>query len=81
MIAGSRSLYALHIGLRRYRHHQVPSTKSVGGSEIQACVDLLEQGLEHAHERDWETRRLPAAALELIPPQLEVPAESTDIPT
>jgi hypothetical protein len=42
-------------------------------SEIQARVELLEQELECAHERDRETRRLLAAALERIPPQLEAP--------
>src|SRR5215203_6861768 len=42
-------------------------------SEIQARVELLEQELERAHERDRETRRLLAAALERIPPQLEDP--------
>jgi hypothetical protein len=42
-------------------------------SEIQARVELLEQELERAHERDRETRRLLAAALERIPPQLEAP--------
>jgi hypothetical protein len=45
-----------------------------------ARVELLEQELERAHglvqsadERDRETRRLLAAALERIPPQLEAP--------
>ena len=42
-------------------------------SEIQARVELLEHELERAHERDRETRRLLAAALERIPPQLEAP--------
>jgi len=53
-------------------------------SEVQARVELLEQELERAHgllqsaeERDRETRRLLAAALERIPPQLEAPAEDT----
>jgi hypothetical protein len=49
-------------------------------TEIQARVELLEQELERAHERDRETRRLLAAALERIPPQLEAPAESTTPP-
>src|SRR5215203_6925436 len=40
-------------------------------SEVQARVELLEQELERAHERDRETRKLLAAALERIPPQLE----------
>jgi hypothetical protein len=42
---------------------------------VEARVELLEQELERAHERDRETRRLLAAALERIPPQLEAPAE------
>ena len=42
---------------------------------VEATVELLEQELERAHERDRETRRLLAAALERIPPQLEAPAE------
>jgi hypothetical protein len=45
-----------------------------------ARVELLEQELERAHERDRETRWLLAAALERIPLQLEAPAESTDPP-
>jgi hypothetical protein len=47
-------------------------------------TELLERELERAHElirsaeeRDRETRRLLAAALERIPPQLEAPAEAT----
>jgi hypothetical protein len=47
-------------------------------SEIQARVELLEQELERAHERDRETRRLLAAALERIPPQLEAPQEASE---
>ena len=49
-------------------------------SEIQARVALLEQELERAHERDRETRRLLAAALERIPPQLEAPSEPRESP-
>ncbi len=48
--------------------------------DVMARVELLEQELERAHgliqsadERDRETRRLLAAALERIPPQLEAP--------
>ena len=47
-------------------------------SEVQARVELLEQELERAHERDRETRRLLAAALERIPPQLEAPQEASE---
>ncbi len=49
-------------------------------SEIQARVELLEQELERAHERDRETRRLLAAALERIPPQLEAPPDEREFP-
>jgi excisionase family DNA binding protein len=52
-------------------------------SELRARVELLEDQLEQANERerqaterDRENRRLLAAALERIPPQLEAPAES-----
>jgi hypothetical protein len=49
-------------------------------SEIQARVELLEQELERAHERDRETRRLLAAALERIPPQIEAPSKPRESP-
>jgi hypothetical protein len=55
--------------------------------ELRARVELLEQELERAHEllqsaeeRDRETRRLLAAALERIPPQLEAPSEPREPP-
>ena len=55
--------------------------------ELRARVELLEQELERAHEllqsaeeRDRETRRLLAAALERIPPQLEAPPEPREPP-
>jgi hypothetical protein len=55
--------------------------------ELRARVELLEQELERAHEllqsaeeRDRETRRLLAAALERIPPQLEAPPEPRESP-
>src|SRR5215217_5092047 len=37
-------------------------------------VQYLRQQLEQSHERESEMRRLLAAALERIPPQLEAPA-------
>jgi len=43
--------------------------------EMQARIELLERQLEQANERDRENRRLLAAALERIPPQLEAPSE------
>jgi AraC-like DNA-binding protein len=55
--------------------------------ELRARVVLLEQELERAHEllqsaeeRDRETRRLLAAALERIAPQLEAPSEPREAP-
>jgi hypothetical protein len=40
----------------------------------------LERQLEQANDRDRENRRLLAAALERIPPQLEAPQTSEDAP-
>jgi excisionase family DNA binding protein len=42
--------------------------------------ELLERQLDQANERDRENRRLLAAALERIPPQLEAPQTSEDAP-
>src|SRR5215213_2714374 len=60
---------------------EVESTSLI--SELRARIELLEDQLEQANERerqaterDRENRRLLAAALERIPPQLEAPAES-----
>jgi excisionase family DNA binding protein len=50
---------------------EVESTALI--SEMQARIELLERQLEQANERDRENRRLLAAALERIPPQLEAP--------
>lgn len=44
-------------------------------SELRAQIGRLEDQLEQANERDRENRRLLAAALERIPPQLEAPSE------
>lgn len=49
-------------------------------SEMNARIELLERQLEQANERDRENRRLLAAALERIPPQLEAPQTSEDAP-
>jgi excisionase family DNA binding protein len=56
-------------------------------SELRARVELLEDQLEQANERerqaterDRENRRLLAAALERIPPQLEAPSEPQEPP-
>jgi excisionase family DNA binding protein len=49
--------------------------------EMQARIELLERQLEQANERDRENRRLLAAALERIPPQLEASPERPETPT
>jgi excisionase family DNA binding protein len=48
--------------------------------ELRAQLRRLEDQLEQANERDKETRRLLAAALERIPPQLEAPSEPRESP-
>jgi len=47
---------------------------------MQQRIDSLERQLEEARERDRENRRLLAAALERIPPQLEAPSEPRESP-
>jgi excisionase family DNA binding protein len=56
-------------------------------SELRARIELLEDQLEQANERerqaterDRENRRLLAAALERIPPQLEAPRDERESP-
>jgi excisionase family DNA binding protein len=49
--------------------------------EMQARIELLARQLEQANERDRENRRLLAAALERIPPQLEASPEPPETPT
>jgi excisionase family DNA binding protein len=56
-------------------------------SELRARIELLEDQLEQANERerqaterDRENRRLLAAALERIPPQLEAPRDEQESP-
>jgi hypothetical protein len=44
-------------------------------------VAQLQKQLEHAVERDHKNRRLLAAALERIPPQLEAPPEAAERPS
>ena len=48
--------------------------------ELRARIELLEDQLEQANERDRENRRLLAAALERIPPQLEAPRDERESP-
>jgi hypothetical protein len=49
-------------------------------SALEARIESLERQLEEARERDRENRRLLAAALERIPPQLEAPSEPRESP-
>src|SRR5215211_4648954 len=58
----------------------VQSESSALISELRAQIGRLEDQLEQANERDKENRRLLAAALERIPPQLEAPQTSEDAP-
>ena len=44
-------------------------------ADLRERVEDLKEQLERVNERDRENRRLLAAALERIPPQLEAPAE------
>ena len=64
---------------------EVESTSLI--SELRARIELLEDQLEQANERerqaterDRENRRLLAAALERIPPQLEAPRDERESP-
>jgi hypothetical protein len=57
-----------------------PSESSALISDLRERTASLERPLEAANERDRENRRLLAAALERIPPQLEAPTEATGEP-
>jgi excisionase family DNA binding protein len=48
--------------------------------ELRSQIERLEDQLQKADERDRENRRLLAAALERIPPQLEAPSEPREAP-
>jgi len=48
--------------------------------ELRVQIERLEDQLQKADERDRENRRLLAAALERIPPQLEAPSEPRETP-
>src|SRR5215217_4833323 len=72
-----------------YGEHTADTQKTTGGypgeynaltSALEARIESLERQLEEARERDRENRRLLAAALERIPPQLEAP-ESREAPS
>jgi hypothetical protein len=67
--------------------HGLQSTNDALTSALEARIEslerqqeLLERQLEQANERDRENRRLLAAALERIPPQLEAPTEPRESP-
>jgi len=72
-----------------YGKHTADTQKTTGGypgeynaltSALEARIESLERQLEEARERDRENRRLLAAALERIPPQLEAPSEPRESP-
>jgi hypothetical protein len=64
---------------RTETEHNVQVESNVLISEIQARVQLLEQELERAHERDRENRRIIAALTQRIP-ELEAPSEPSESP-
>ena len=64
---------------RTETEHNVQVEPNVLISEIQARVQLLEQELERAHERDRENRRIIAALTQRIP-ELEAPSEPRESP-
>ena len=57
-----------------------PTDKSELVADLRERVEDLKEQLERANERDRENRRLLAAALERIPPQLEAPSEPRESP-
>jgi hypothetical protein len=64
---------------RTETEHNVQVESNALISEIQARVQLLEQELERAHERDRENRRIIAALTQRIP-ELEAPSEPRESP-
>jgi hypothetical protein len=62
---------------RTETEHNVQVESNALISEIQARVQLLEQELERAHERDRENRRIIAALTQRIP-ELEAPSEPSE---
>ena len=64
---------------RTETEHNVQVESNALISEIQARVQLLEQELERAHERDRENRRIIAALTQRIP-ELEAPSEPSEPP-
>jgi hypothetical protein len=65
---GCTSTYLVHT---TYRTMYIPLSHTHEYLRYKARVELLDQELERAHERDRETRRLLAAALERIPCSLK----------
>ena len=75
-------LSAEHMADTQRAHGGYPGEYNALTSSLEARIEslerqqgLLERQLEQANERDRENRRLLAAALERIPPQLEAPSE------
>src|SRR5215213_3827349 len=60
---------------RTETEHDVQGESTTLISALEERIASLERQLEQATERDRENRRLLAAALERIPPQLETPPE------
>ena len=60
---------------RTETEHDVQGESTMLISALEERIASLERQLEQATERDRENRRLLAAALERIPPQLEAPSE------
>src|SRR5215212_7776658 len=65
---------------RTETEHDVQGESSTLISALEERIASLERQLEQATERDRENRRLLAAALERIPPQLEAPSEPRESP-
>src|SRR5918993_1526198 len=64
---------------RSETEHNVQVESNALISEIKARVQLLEQELERAHERDRENRRIIAALTQRIP-ELDAPSEPRESP-
>jgi excisionase family DNA binding protein len=62
------------------QRQNVKSESSTLTSALEARIDSLERQLEAEREANRENRRLLAAALDRIPPQLEAPSEPRESP-
>jgi len=65
---------------RTKTEHDVQGEPTTLISALENRIASLERQLEQATDRDRENRRLLAAALERIPPQLEAPSEPRESP-